>query len=357
MRAPVTWFKVFLRYALVAMIVVGAAGLAVFGFIQSREQLTLEAERERPVKPPIRVSTENGVTAIRVDAATLERSGIETSQLAVASFLTQVRAYGMVLDLAGLTDLSNRYSSAEAQLRSVQAKIAASKPAFERAQRLYGNQQSVSLQALQSAEAAYRADEAAEVAAQSQVRTLSATAYQEWGAVLGKSLIEKSPLITRLIERQEFLVQVTLPPRMVIGEPPRVAAIDMGQNLRAAITFVSPATRADPQIQSLSFFYTVPAESGVLPGMNVLAFLPVGAAAEGVAVPAEAVVWWQDRAWIYRRTGPEVFVRNQIATEHPAPAGGFVIKDLPGGAEIVTRGAQFLLSEEFRAQIQVGEDR
>jgi hypothetical protein len=98
----------------------------------------------------------------------------------------------MVLDLARLTDLNNRYSNAEAQLRSVRAKIAASKPAFERAQRLYGNQQSVSLQALQSAEAAYRADEAAEASAESQVRTLSATAYQEWGAVLGKSLIEKS---------------------------------------------------------------------------------------------------------------------------------------------------------------------
>jgi hypothetical protein len=348
-------FKLFLRYALVVIIVVGAAGAAVLGFIQSREQLTLEAERERPVKPPIRVSAENGVTAIRVDAATLKRSGVETAQLSVAPFLAQVRAYGMVLDLARLTDLSNSYSSAEAQLRSVQAKIAASKPAFERAQRLYGNQQSVSLQALQSAEAAYRADEAVEAAAQSQVRTLSATAYQEWGAALGKSLIEKSPLITRLIERQEFLVQVTLPPRVVIGEPPRVAAIDMGQNLRAAISFVSPATRADPRIQSLSFFYTVSAESGVLPGMNVLAFLPSGAATEGVTVPAEAVVWWQDRAWIYRRTGPEAFVRNQIATEQPAPAGGFIIKDL--GAEIVTRGAQFLLSEEFRAQIQVGEDR
>jgi hypothetical protein len=66
MSTPTAWFKVFLRYALVAMIVVGAAGLAVLGFIQSREQLTLEAERERPVKPPIRVLMENGVTAIRL---------------------------------------------------------------------------------------------------------------------------------------------------------------------------------------------------------------------------------------------------------------------------------------------------
>jgi hypothetical protein len=358
MSTPVArkWFKPFLGYALVAVIVAGAAAAAVRGFILSHEQLTLEADRERPVKPPIRVSAENGETAIRVDTATLERSGIETSKLSAAPFLAQVRAYGMVLDLARLTDLNNSYINAKAQVQTTEAKLAASKVAFESAQSLIKSQLETSA-SLAQAKATFLADQAAIAAAESQVRTLSATAYQEWGAVLGKSLVEKSPLITRLIERQDFLVQVTLPPRVVIREPPQVAAIAIGPSLRAPITFVSAATRADPRIQSLSFFYTVPAESGVLPGMNVLAFLPSGAAVEGVTVPAEAIVWWQDRAWIYRRTGNEAFVRSQIVTEQPAPEGGFIVKDLLGDAEIVTRGAQFLLSEEFRAQIQVGEDK
>jgi hypothetical protein len=359
MNTPVArkGYKRFLGGALATAVVTGAAGAAVFGFIESREEQLAEAERERPVKPPIRVSIENGMPTIKVDAATVERSGIETAKLSAAPYVEQVRAYGMVLDLARLTDLSNSYSSAEAQLHTVQARIAASKPAFERAQRLYQNEHSVSLQVLQSAEAAFRADEAAAAAAQSQLRTLRATAYQEWGSALGKSLMERSELVTRLIERQDFLVQVTLPPGVVIREGPLTAAIDRGANLRAPITFVSPATRTDPRIQSLSFLYTVPAESGVLPGMNVLAFLPSGTAVDGHTVPAEAVIWWQDRAWIYRRAGPEAFVRNQIATEQPAPGGGFIVKDLPDDGEIVTRGAQLLLSEEFRAQIQVGEDR
>jgi hypothetical protein len=341
----------------VAVIVLAAAGAAVFGFFEGREQQVLEAEREHPVKPPIRVSTENGMATVRVDAATLERSGIETAGLSVAPYMAQIRAYGMVLDLARLTDLSNSYTNAEAQLHTVQAKLAASRPAYERAKRLYDNEHSVSLQVLQSAEAALRTDEAAEGAAESQLRTLRATAYQEWGSALGKSLIERSELITRLIERQDFLVQVTLPPGTIIQEPPSVAAIDRGANVRAPITFISLATRADPRIQSLSFFYTVPASSGLLPGMNVLAFLPSGTSIEGVTVPAEAVIWWQDRAWIYRRTSPEAFVRSPIATELPAPGGGYIVKDFPADAEFVSRGAQLLLSEEFRAQIQVGEDR
>jgi hypothetical protein len=349
--------KRLLRGALVAGIIVGAAGAAVFGFIEGREERLGEAERERPVKPPIRVSTENGMPTVKVDAATLQRSGIETAKLSVAPYMAQIRAYGMVLDLARLTDLSNSYTTAEAQLRTVEAKLTASGPAFERAKKLYDNDRSVSLQLLQAAEAAFRADEAAAGAAESQLRTLRATAYQEWGSALGKSLIERSELITRLIERHDFLVQVTLPPGVVIQEPRTMAVIDRGANLRAPITFISLATRADPRIQSLSFFYTVPAETGVLPGMNVLAFLPSGTPIDGVTVLAEAVIWWQDRAWIYRRTGPETFARNQIATELPAPGGGYIVKDLPADTEIVSRGAQLLLSEEFRAQIQVGEDR
>jgi len=267
-----------------------------------------------------------------------------------------VRAYGMVLDLARLTDLNNSYTNAKAQVQTTEAKLAASKVAFDSAQSLIKSQLETSA-SLAQAKATFLADQAAIAAAESQVRTLSATAYQEWGAVLGKSLVDGSATIMRLIERQDFLLQITLPPGTTIVAPPATGAIEVGKRARAEITYVSPATRTDPRIQGVSFFYTTPAESNVLPGMNVLAFLPAGAAVEGATVPAEAVVRWQDRAWIYRRTGPEAFVRNQIATEQPAQEGGFIVKDLPGDAEIVTHGAQLLLSEEFRAQIQVGEDK
>jgi hypothetical protein len=209
---------------------------------------------------------------------------------------------------------------------------------------------------LQSTEAAFRTDEAGVGAAESQVRTLAATAHQEWGPVLGQSLVERSDTVLRLIERQDFLVQVTLPPGVAVPKSVTAAAIESPGNPRAAIALVSPATRTDARIQGLSFFYLAPADSGVLPGMNVLAFLSSGAGAEGVAIPADAVVWWQDRPWVYRRTEPETFVRTQIATGQPTPGGGYIDRNLRPDAEIVTRGAQLLLSEEFRAQIQVGAD-
>jgi hypothetical protein len=87
----------------------------------------------------------------------------------------------------------------------------------------------------------------------------------------------------------------------------------------------------------------------------VLAFLPTGKAVDGVTIPASAVVWWQDRAWVYRRTEPDKFARVEIATDNPAPGGGYIVSG-PHDVQIVTGGAQLLLSEEFRSQIQVDED-
>jgi hypothetical protein len=338
-------------------IIVGIGGPIIWGFVEGRGEAEREAERERPVKAPLRISTKNGMPVVTLDNETQQNSGIESIMLASAPYQEQVRAYGMVLDLARLTELSNNYANAKAQRQTAHAKLAASKAAFERAQALYKGQAAVSLAQLQAAEATFSVDEAAVAGAESQVRTLSATAYQEWGTALAKSLIDGSPLITRLIERQDFLLQVTLPPGVSTTTVPETGAIDTGQSTRAEITFISSATRTDPRIQGVSFFYVMRAQSDVLPGMNVLAFLPSGKSVDGITIPASAIVWWQDKAWVYRRIDPERFARTEIATDLPAPGGSYVVAGLPNGVEIVTRGAQLLLSEEFRAQIQVGEDK
>lgn len=335
----------------------GLGALLVWGFIAGRGEAALEAQRERPVKAPLRVSTHNGEPVITLDAETQQRSGIETTALKAAPFQKQVRAYGMVLDVARLTDLSNNYANAKAQLQTAQAKLTASKAAFIRAQDLYQHNQTVSEAQFQTAEAAFHTDEAGLASAEAQVHTLVATAHQEWGPVLGKALLDGSPMVARLIERQDFLLQITLPPGISLSTPPSTAFLQADKKNRAEMTFVSPATRTDPKIQGVSLFYITAAGSGVLPGMNVLAYLPSGTTADGIVVPAASIVWWQDRAWAYRRTSPNTFTRVEIATDLPTSDGGYIVKDFPNDAAVVTRGAQLLLSEEFRAQIQVGEDQ
>ncbi|MGH6766713.1 MAG: hypothetical protein ACREC2_13960, partial [Bradyrhizobium sp.] len=64
---------------LVATAVTALGALMVWGVLAGRNEAAIEAERDRPVKVPIRVSSENGEPLIKLDSETQQRSGIETA--------------------------------------------------------------------------------------------------------------------------------------------------------------------------------------------------------------------------------------------------------------------------------------
>lgn len=349
-----------LRILVALTAIAGLGAVVVWGFSKGRGEAALEAARERPVKAPLRVSlADRGESVVTLDVETRKQGGIEVLAPQPMQYQEQVRAYGTVLDLDTLVTLDNNYVIAGAQLQSAQARLVASKAAFERAETLYRDR-TTSLAQFQSAEAIFRADQAAVAVAEAQVRTLKATAFQEWGPVIGKSIVDNGRLVKQLIERQAFLLQVTLPPGTSMA-PPHAATVQLGASaMRPHVQLVSQATETDPKIQGLSFYYTASADSSLLPGMSVLAFLPSGSLLDAIEIPASAVVWWGGRAWVYLTTGTDSFARHPIPTDLPMITGGYTVpvasfpQPLP---ELVVRGAQVLLSEEFRAQIQVGEDR
>ena len=346
------------RILVALTIAVGMGVLAAWGIIEGRSQAAREASRAGPVQVPSRVKLDDdGDPAVILDERTRKRGGVEVITALPIRYRGQVRAYGTVIDLDNLTTLHNRYVTAVAQIQSAQAKLVASKAAFERAQDLLKSR-SMALAQLQAAEAAFGVDQAALATAQAQVKTIRATAFEEWGPVIGKALVEGEALVSQLIEREAFLIQITLQPGMSI-DPPPTATVQLSDSVpRVEVRFLSVASQADPKIQGFSFYYVADAESRLLPGMSVLAALPVGASLDGVVVPASAIVWWGGRAWVYLRTGAETFKRHPIPTDLPATDAGGVVVPVAvfprSPPDFVTQGAQALLSEELRAQIQVG---
>ncbi|TBR71309.1 MAG: multidrug transporter [Nevskiaceae bacterium] len=356
---------------------VGLGGLLIWGFIEGRGEATAEAQREQPVKAAVEVSRSNtGAPIITLSPDLQRQADIQLKQPNAASYQQQMQAYGSVLDLQPFTDLGNTIANAKAQLAIAEAKLVASQAAFQRAQVLHKDGQNISTAQLQAAEATYQSDAASVRAAQVQTQNAAASAYQAWGPILGQSLIDGTTLATDLVQHKRVLIQVTLPLGVLLSEAPQTAFIDITTGQRVRIEFVSPATRTDPKIQGVSFFYTADAASGALPDMNVIALLPAGQPTPGIAIPASAVVWLQGRAWVYLQSAANTFTRREIPTTQPAPGGGYVVPALPddprpeadasssyGAAQgfpmndaLVVKGAQVLLSQEFSAQIQVGGD-
>ncbi len=357
------WLLPGLRVILALLVLGGVAGLAVWGFLQGRENAADEAARSEPLKAPSRLAaTASGAPIITLTEAAIRASGIEVATPARAPYRPQLRAYATVLDIGPLSALAGDYAVAQTQVQAAQATLAASKAAYTRAQALYHAQQNVSQADAQAAEATWRTHEAALTAADVHLRALAAASVQDWGEVLGRALLDRNMLATRLLERKDMLVQATLPAGIVPAEAPTEATLALGPGRIAPMRLISAAARTDPRLQGASYLYTVAAESGAVPGMRLLASLPSGPAAEGSVVPERAIVWWQDRAWAYQRVAEGRFTRIQIPTDLPASAAaggisGYIVRDLPKSAALIVRGAQLLLSEEFRAQIQVGEDQ
>ncbi|MDE2361173.1 MAG: multidrug transporter [Hyphomicrobiales bacterium] len=360
--------------AITGVAAAGVAALLIWGFFAGRSEATAEAAREQLIRPAVEVSWGNAGTAIVTLPPDLQKQAdIQVRPPEAAAYQPQVQAYGSVLDLQPLTDLRNTVANAKAQLAIAEARLAASKSARERAQILHKDGQIFSTAQLQAAEATYQSDLAAVQAGQVQTQNALANAYQAWGPVLGRSLVEETALGSDLVLHKKVLIQVTLPLGKSLPQPPQTASIETSTGQRVKIALVSPATRTDPQIQGVSFFYTADAESDALPGMNVIALLPVRKPFPGVAIPASAVVWLQGRAWVYLQIAAGKFARREILTGEPQPNGGYVVAALPSEStasslepdvaqglsrheSLVVVGAQTLLSQEFSAQIQVGGD-
>lgn len=291
---------------------------------------------------------------MKLSVAEQKQIGLETEVLQVGPHREEFQAYGTVLDLARITDLTNSYANAKAQLETAQAKVEVSKGAAQRAKAL--GQYSTAVQ-VETTESTARTDQATLTSAESQLRTLAATTRQEWGPVLGKAILERSPTITRLIEREQLLVQVTLQPGVALTNPPETAFAEVpARSSRVELHYISPATRTDPRVQGLSYFYTVPGDGGLLPGMSTSTFIPSEKVVNGVVVQDTAVVRWQGSSWVYLLLGQDTFARHQIATDLPTSDDDYVVQSIPADKAVVVRGAQALLSEETKNELQGAGD-
>ena len=342
-----------LKFAVGVLALVGIGVLLFWAFREGPRKKEVESEDEHPA--PSRVSALEVENAVTLDEEARTRAGVEVASLTGISYRQEVKAFGTILDLQGLIDLRNGYATARAGAEKGRAGLEASRRAYERVKTLHDDDRNASDRALQEAEAAWRSDRAEAQAAQEALQSAEGTAQQHWGGTLAHWLADGGPALDRLMRQEEGLIQATLPAGVRIPSAPDTALIQAADGTRVAATLVSPAPRTDPRLQGMSFFYRAPVAMGLLPGMNAVAYLPVGPMTQGVIVPAPAVIWWQGKAWVYAQKDPTHFVRREVSTETPAGEGWFVSSGMSAGDRIVVSGAQTLLSEEFRSQIQ-GED-
>jgi len=340
------------KWLVAALLAATAVSVIAVVFMAAHRPDRGEEDEEEAVKAPSHVQKENERTVLRLSAATLAREGIRVEPVQQQTRRAELRGMAVLLPAGELAGLRNSYVAARARVARDELQIKVARSQYQRIKTLYQQNQNMSLKAMQDAQAAYGASQAQIEADEQEAELQLDTARQRWGPVVAGWIAENSRSLAELLQQRSYLAQVIFPPGEVAKPPGALSLSSPGNHLLPA-RLVGSLPQVNPQIQGVSFLYRVASQPGLAAGMNLVVFVPVGPLLRGSVVPETAVVWWQGKAWAYQETSNNTFARREVPTGNPLPSGYFV----PGSAfapntKLVTAGAQALLSEEFRGQIQ-----
>jgi hypothetical protein len=303
--------------------------------------------KSEPPAPKTQSASGRIANAVVLTEEVQKAGGIVTAVLEPTLHSEQIEAYGTVLRPDGLLQTRNSYVVAKSSLQKASAALQASKGEYERLKSLNENDKNISDRMLQAAAATMEADRAAESEARENLRSVRSAAELQWGSTLSGWIIDFSPGLQRLVSLKDVLVQVTIPPGTTVGNIPDRIRIQAPEGGPIEARFIIHAPATDPRIQGMSFIYIAPSHTTrLIPGMNVSAYLPAGGREKGFIVPFSAVVWFQDKAWVYIRKGETGFARVEVPTSNSVRQGYFVSGVFSPGDRLVVKGAQALLSEE-----------
>ena len=344
-----------LRIIVVIIAVIVVAGGLIWGFLAGRKEQSTEAQADSPMQAPSRVASQNGETVLAFDDAAQKTNGITTAVLIHTRQRVELQATGVVLGLQPLLDLKTNYNTAFTDLARARAAAEASLAEYKRLRQLNQDGKNASDKAVEGARAASDNDAALVRNAEQSLAVLKSSTRLHWGPVVANWLEQGSPQLDALLAQRAFLLQVTT---TSFGSftAPQQAMVQYADGSESSGHLISVLPQLDPRLQAPSLLYSVAAHPGLIPGINLAVFLPSGPERTGLLIPSGAVVWWQGKAWCYVEESPGKFTRRSVATSNPVANGWFVTEGIDPDARVVAVGAQTLLSEEFRSQIQADQD-
>ncbi len=347
--------KSIFRIVILSLICIAIAGGLIWGFLAGRSEQAAEAQRDAPVQAASRVTSENGHTVLTFDAAAQKANGIVTAVVNPDRQELENQATGVVVQLQPLLDLKASYNTSATNLLRARASARASSTEYERLRQLNQNGKNASDKAVEAARATAESDAALVQNAQQSITILKSATLLHWGPVVAGWLAENSPQLDALLMQRTFLLQVTGTASRSFAAP-RQAVVQYADGTHAPGRFVSVLPQLDPRLQVPSLLYLLAPHPGLVPGINLSVFLPAGPPQNGAVIPSGAVVWSQGSAWCYVEESAGKFVRTSVQISSPVGKGWFQRQGIRPGSRVVTKGAQTLLSEEFRSQIQADQD-
>src|SRR5260370_29539378 len=159
-----------------------------------------EEDQAESVKTPAHVSLENGSAVITIDQQTQGREGIRVVPVTQTSMRAELRGTAVLLAVSDLATLRNGYVAARTKFERDQVDLSVSRSQYERTKTLDGQNQNMSLKAMQDAEATNRTNQSQVTADEQEAKLQLDTVRQRWGGVLAVWIAVNRPILDPVLE-------------------------------------------------------------------------------------------------------------------------------------------------------------
>ena len=355
--------KLSLIIALQALLIIVLFWVLIF--YSKDEYEAYQNRHEDEIASPNRVAENNGMSIVRLSAASQQNSGITTAKVVNSTFEGKLKSTGTVIAIDSLIEAKANYLQAKSEIALANAARSNNLQQYQRLKTLNEDDKNVSDHVVQDALAAVNSDKAKISAAELQLNNLQSAVKLQWGEALSSLVFNDKPAphLANLLNRKNVLVQVSFPlefPTPKLGSTLSLSPLNTADAAIKA-TYVSPAAHSDANGYGKTFYYSAPAESLRI-GMrvNTDADASGSKANNGVVIPNQALVWYGGKPWAYfklakNKQGEDQFARKPINADIEVGSGansGWFNQGIDVQSEVVVSGAQLLLSEEFKKQIK-----
>ena len=297
--------------------------------------------------------------SVYIDAASQLTAGIEILELHNSQFSPEIETFAVNVDITHLITTRKDYLLAKAQQETTHIKLQQSQKNVLRLQSLQ-REKAVSGRKLREQQTQVKINQVLFNTAQQQANNIRLYAQAKWGRVLSNWFLNKadpSDDMLSSLNRPLYLVylpaQISTPSKTIFIQP-----FGLREKAQSATLITAAPVFENIQQQAGTPFFYLSDQAVQGNHQRVAAWLSKDEEKlSGVIIPASALVWHLGQTFVYLQVDNEHFKRIKITRKTLIHSDAYFIKqELKQGDQLVSVGAQMLLSEEFRSQIPADDD-
>ena len=300
-----------------------------------------------------------GLNQIRLTEAIVKNSGIQTTKIISSNKQSSFSNYGIVQATDTLIDLKNIYDQLMQEINTLQNQINTEEKKYLAFVDLNADGKNISDQALLDQQTLVNN---LRVSVEKKVvlkKNLQQKVLSQWGnkfymAITGKA---KDKQLNPLLNGEARLVKITLPSSDSDNSiPHKIIFTPINGNNETEGIYLDKAPTIEPSILGQTFYYLIQSPD-IRIGSKLIGFYKEkqnnDQQMNRYAVQSSSIVWSNGLPWVFIEEETFLFVKKPVSLENEIKDGWLVISEaLSTNDIIVSKGAQLLLSEEYKYQIK-----